>query len=265
MATNKVSTETKESHMAFEVREIGRAEIIDALKLGISDFNKKPTHYLFLILTYPILMILIARLYAGYDILPMLFPIIAGSTLLGPVAACGMYELSRRMERKLDSSWTHVFDVFRSPAILQIVTLGVILGAIFVAWLSIAEIIYFSYFGEAVPDSIMGFANDVLTTPAGWGLVITGTAIGFIFAVVVLIISVISFPLILDRHVSVLTAVSTSIRAVALNPKSILIWGFIVAASLLIGALPAFLGLAVVMPILGHATWHLYRKVVVSR
>ncbi|MBL4740894.1 MAG: DUF2189 domain-containing protein [Sneathiella sp.] len=264
MATNKTAAETKVASETIEIREIGSAEILDSLKLGIADFNKKPTHYLFLILTYPILMVLIARVYAGYDILPMLFPIIAGSTLLGPVAACGMYELSRRMERGLDSSWTHVFDVFRSPSILAIVTLGVVLGVIFVVWLSLAELIYFSYFGDVVPESLMGFVSAILTTPAGWGLIVTGTITGLIFAVLVLIISVISFPLLLDRRVSAMTAASASFRAVAMNPKSMAVWGFIVALGLVLGAIPLFLGLSVVMPVLGHATWHLYRKVIVS-
>ncbi|MEH6404640.1 MAG: DUF2189 domain-containing protein [Sneathiella sp.] len=264
MASNKAAAESKVTSESIEIREIGSAEILDSLKLGIADFNKKPTHYLFLILTYPILMVMIARVYAGYDILPMLFPIIAGSTLLGPVAACGMYELSRRMEKGLDSSWTHIFDVFRSPSIIPIVMLAAVLGAIFVVWLSLAELIYVSYFGDTIPDSLTGFISAVLTTPAGWGLIVTGSVTGFIFAVLVLIISVVSFPLLLDRRVSALTAASASFRAVAANPKSMAVWGFIVALGLALGAVPLFLGLAVVMPVLGHATWHLYRKVVVS-
>ncbi|OUR79040.1 hypothetical protein A9Q83_05510 [Alphaproteobacteria bacterium 46_93_T64] len=255
---------TEENHILPDVRKIKISDVIVALKGGIADFNQKPTHYLFLIITYPILMILIARTAAGYDVLPMLFPIIAGSTLLGPVAACGMYELSRRMETGQDTRWTHVFDVFKSPSILAIITLGVILGSIFIMWLAASEMIYAHFFGNAVPSSIGGFIEDVLTTSAGWGMIVAGVGVGFIFAAIVLTISVVSFPYLLDHKSGPMIALMVSVKAVAANPKPMAFWGLIVAVSLFLGALPAFLGLAVIMPVLGHATWHLYRKVVVS-
>src|SRR5207244_300396 len=108
--------------------------------------------------------------------------------------------------------------------------------------------------------SMPDFVNQVLTTPAGWTLAIVGNGIGFLFAVVVLTVSVVSFPLLLDRDVGLAVAVLTSVRAVLANPITMAVWGLIVAALLLIGSLPAFFGLAVVMPVLGHATWPLYRK-----
>ena len=167
-------------------------------------------------------------------------------------------------ELGLEVSWLHCFDVLRSPAILAIATLGIGLGLIFVTWLVTALAIYGYYFGEAVPVSVTAFIRDIFTTPAGWALMIVGGGVGFVFAVLVLTVSVISFPLILDQHVDPMTAVLTSVKAVLLNPKSMAVWGFIVAGALFVGALPLFVGLAVVMPVLGHATWHLYRKVVVS-
>jgi uncharacterized membrane protein len=102
----------------------------------------------------------------------------------------------------------------------------------------------------------------VLTTPAGWTLIIVGNGVGFLFAAVVLTISVVSFPLLLDRDVGAVVAVLTSVRATLKNPLVIAAWGLIVAALLLLGSLPLFVGLAVVMPVLGHSTWHLYRKLV---
>ena len=118
-------------------------------------------------------------------------------------------------------------------------------------------------FGSAVSASIAEFVWQVLTTPAGWTLIIVGCGVGFVFALVVLAISAVSFPLLLDRDVGEVTAVRTSVRAFVANPATMLMWGFIVAGLLLIGSVPFFVGLAVVMPVLGHATWHLYRKVVV--
>jgi uncharacterized membrane protein len=123
-------------------------------------------------------------------------------------------------------------------------------------------LLFRSVFGYTTPDSITQFVRDVLTTPAGWTLIIAGNAIGFVFAVLVLILSVVSFPLLLDREVGAAVAILTSVRAVFANPVPIAIWGLIVALALLIGSLPFLLGLAVVMPILAHATWHLYRRLV---
>jgi uncharacterized membrane protein len=134
--------------------------------------------------------------------------------------------------------------------------------AIFLIWLATAELLFRSVFGYTTPDSITQFVRDVLTTPAGWTLIIAGNAIGFVFAVLVLILSVVSFPLLLDREVGAAVAILTSVRAVLANPVPIAIWGLIVALALLIGSLPFLLGLAVVTPILAHATWHLYRRLV---
>lgn len=262
MAIRKAVADTGVSHTIPDVRKIGTPDLIDALAKGIADFNAKPTHLFFLCIIYPILMVIFARAYAGYEFLPLVFPILAGSTLLGPLAACGMYELSRRREQGLDISWTDCFNVLRSPSILAIATIGVVLGAIFVGWLAAAQGIFLYYFGDAVPESTAAFVEQVFMTPSGWALIVVGCGVGFLFSVVVLTISVVSIPLLLDRHVDPMTAVLASVRSVLANPGTMAIWGLIVAGSLAIGALPLFVGLAVVMPILGHATWHLYRKVV---
>lgn len=225
MAIKKVIADTGVGHAILEVRSIGAADIKDALAKGIADFNAKPTHLVFLCIIYPIMMLIIARTYAGYDFLPLVFPIIAGSTLLGPLAACGMYELSRRREQGLEVSWLHCFDVLRSPAILAIAILGIVLGAVFLLWLYTALGIYGYYLGEAVPVSVAAFVAQIFTTSAGWALMIIGSAVGFVFAVAVLTISVVSFPLMLDKHVDPMTAVLTSAKAVLLNPKSMAVWG----------------------------------------
>ena len=102
----------------------------------------------------------------------------------------------------------------------------------------------------------------MFTTGAGWALIVVGIGVGFLFAVLVLTISVVSFPMLLDRDVGLFTAVATSVLAVVTNPVPMAVWGLIVAGGLVLGSLPALLGLIVVMPVLGHATWHLYRKVV---
>jgi len=244
------------------VRTIGLRDIKNALAEGIADFSAMPSHAVFLCLIYPIVGVLLARLTLGYEVLPLLFPLAAGFTLLGPFAAIGLYELSRRREQGLDASWQDAFDVLRSPSRGAIAALGLLLLTIFVIWIAVAQAIYVAYFGYEPAASIPHFLDHVFTTPAGRMLMIVGNLVGFLFALGVLTISVISFPLLLDRDVGAVEAVLTSVRVVARNPLMMAIWGLIVAALLLIGSLPLFFGLAVVVPVLGHSTWHLYRKVV---
>jgi uncharacterized membrane protein len=244
------------------IRTIGVVDLKDALARGMSDFSAMPTHALFLCLIYPVVGLILARVILGHDVLSLLFPLAAGFALLGPFAAVGVYELSRQREQGLDPSWQDAFDVLHVPSRVAIAELGVLLLAVFVLWITVAEAIYVANFGREPAASIPDFVRQVFTTPAGWMLIIVGNGIGFLFALAVLIISVVSFPLLLDRNVSANEAVLTSVRAVAANPVPMAIWGLIVASLLIIGSLPLFVGLAVVVPVLGHSTWHLYRKVV---
>ena len=244
------------------IRKIGLGDLSDALAKGWDDFSAMPSHAIFLCVIYPLVGIFMIGLAFGYSVLPLLFPLAAGFALVGPVAAVGLYELSRRRESGLDSHWTHAFDVLRSPSFPAILALGLLLMGIFLAWLGSAQAIYQSLFGYLPPSSYTQFVRDVFTTQAGWSLILWGNLIGFVFAVWALIVSVVSFPLLVDRDVGAAVAITTSVRAVAANPLTMSVWGLIVAALLVLGSLPAFIGLAVVMPVLGHATWHLYRKVV---
>jgi len=243
------------------IRRIGIADLRYALRSGVDDFLAMPTHALFLGAIYPIVGLLLARLAFGYAVLPLLYPLAAGFALVGPVAALGLFELSRRREAGLDTSATHAFDVIYSSSIGAIVALSLLLLMLFGLWMVAAHTIYITNFGY-VPTSVGNFLSDVFATEAGWRIIVVGNIIGFCFAVLALVISVASFPLLLDRDVGAAVALGTSVRVVLSNPVTMAVWGLIVAALLLIGALPAFLGLAVVVPILGHATWHLYRRAV---
>jgi uncharacterized membrane protein len=244
------------------VRRIVPSDLVQSLTRGFDDFAAMPSYAVFLCVIYPLICIFLIRLTAGYSILPLAFPIAAGFALIGPFAAIGLYELSRRREAGVDSSVSHVFDVLHSPSLGAIVVLGLLLLAIFLIWLVVADVIYVADFGSAAPISIRQFVHDVFHTSAGWNLIVVGTGVGFLFAVLVLTIGAISFPLLLDRDVGAAIALLTSIRVVAVNPLTMALWGLIVVATLVIGAVPFFLGLTVVIPVLGHATWHLYRKAI---
>jgi uncharacterized membrane protein len=244
------------------VRTIGFADLKDALAKGFADFWAMPTHVMFIGLIYPIIGAALGRVTLGYDVLSLLFPLAAGFALVGPFAAIGLYELSRRREQGLPTTWKNAFDVLHSPSLGAILVLGVLLMIVFAIWLAVAQAIYVATFGDLPAASIPRFIEEVLTTPAGWTLIVVGNGVGLLFALAVLAVSVVSFPLLLDRDVGAAVAVLTSLRAVTANPVMIAAWGLIVAALLLIGSLPFFIGLAIVVPVLGHATWHLYRKVV---
>jgi uncharacterized membrane protein len=245
------------------IRRVGPTDLWHALARGADDFAAMPTHAIFLCVVYPLLGVLLVGITFGYSVLPLAFPVAAGFALIGPLAAIGLYELSRRREAGLDSSSSHALDVRHSPSLGAVVALGLLLMVIFLIWLAVAQAIYVAFFGYSEPASIGRFVHDVFATQAGLYLIVVGGGVGFLFAAAVLAISVVSFPLLLDRDVGAAVALLTSIRVVAANPLTMVLWGLIVSALLAIGSLPFFLGLTVAVPVLAHTTWHLYRRAVV--
>jgi len=265
-----------DSTPVYRVRKIGPADLKDALAKGLADFSAKPSHLVFLGLIYPLVGI---GLVVGASP-QLIFPLLSGFALIGPFAGIGLYEISQARELGLDTSWKHAFAVVRSHAIFPILSLGLLLLVIFGCWLFAAQALYVSLLGPAPPQSFTQFITTVFDTPQGWKLIGFGTAIGFVFAVLALSVSVVSFPMLLDRPIDaeaidveiehpvvaptidVPIAIQTSIKTVLVNPFTMALWGLIVAGSLAIGFLLVFAGLAVVVPVLAHSTWHLYRKVV---
>lgn len=244
------------------IRRIEIADIKDALAKGFDDFRALPTHAIFLCLIYPIIGLVLARLAFGYSLLPLVFPLASGFALIGPFAALGLYEMSRRREAGLDASARHALDVVHSSSAGALFALGLLFIVIFGVWVAVAQAIYVGTFGYAPPESVGTFLRDVLTTSAGWQLIVVGNGVGLMFAVTVLTLGAFSFPMLVDRDVGAATALKTSVEAVMRNPVPMALWGLIVAALLVIGSVPLFLGLAVVVPVLGHATWHLYRRTI---
>jgi uncharacterized membrane protein len=247
---------------APRIARIHAADLKQVLAAGLDDFAASRTDIVVLCLIYPVLGLVLFRLAAGHQLLPLLFPLASGFALVGPFAALGLYEMSRRREQGVAIGWADAFGVIHSPAIAAILLLGLVLVAIFLLWLVAAEAVYMLTLGPEAPASAGAFIHDVFTTRAGWTMIAVGIGVGFLFAVVVLAIGAVSFPLLLDRAAGLDTAVATSVHAVLANPGPMALWGLIVAGGLVIGSIPFFLGLVVVMPVLGHATWHLYRHLV---
>ena len=246
----------------FPIRHLHFSDLKSALVHGIDDFWEMPSHLLFLGLLYPVAGIIIGVITAGQNAFYLLYPLLSGFVLVGPFAAVGLYEMSRRRERGERPSWRAAFLVLQSPGMASIMALGALLAALFTAWLITAQSLYYFFFGDEPARSYSEFFGQIFHTQAGVSLFIAGNIIGLLFAIVALSISVFSFPLILDRHVPVDVALRTSLEAARENKVQLGVWGFIVGASMFAGIALAMMGLAIVMPVLAHATWHLYRRTI---
>lgn len=244
------------------IRRIAPSDLWDALRKGMADVGATRDDILFIGLIYPLAGLVLARLAFSLDLLPLVFPLASGFAIIGPAAAVGLYELSRRREQGMHVTWLDAFGVFKSPAIGSILGLGAILLTLFFVWLGVAYEIYLATLGSTPPQTIAAFERSLFQTGGGWTMIGAGIGVGFLFAVLAFAISVVSFPLLLDRDVGMMTAIRTSLRAVGANLGTMILWGMIVAGLLVLGSLPALVGLIFIMPVLGHASWHLYRKVV---
>jgi len=243
------------------LRRIGSQQVWAALRHGWDDTGRGRADLVVLWLIYPLMALyLVAADYYGQLVL-LLLPMASGFALVGPLFAVGMYEMSRRRELTGELHWVDGFNVLRSPSIGAIAGLGLGLIALFGAWLVVAVGIAALCLGPNIPTGL-GFFTAAFTTAPGWAMLGLGTIAGAVFAVLVLVISSVSFPLLLDRPATLGTAIRTSVQAVRLNPGAMALWGVVVALGLVLGSIPAFAGLIVVLPILGHGTWHLYRAMV---
>lgn len=247
------------------IRTLAPRDLLDALALGWRDFAATRADVIFLCAIYPAIGLLLAQAASGRELIPLIFPMAAGFALLGPLAALGLMELSRRRERGQPARWHHMFAVLAAPSIGHIALMAAILVGLFLLWLFTAMVIYNNTLGPPTlsasdPASIAAFARDVLTTSAGHSLIILGTSAGFCFALLVLAIGFCTFPMLLDRRTTISAAIATSLQVVARNPAMAAAWGLLVAVALALASIPAFLGLVIVLPWLGHASWHLYRK-----
>lgn len=247
------------------IRRIGVSDILQSVRQGFSDFEAYRSDVIFLCATYAVIGVVLARLAFGADMLPLLFPLASGFAIVGPLAAVGLYEMSLRREQGAEVGWANAFDVLKAPAIAGIAALGLMLIALFLVWLLTAWVIFQATLAPALPGpvDIETFVLAVLLTPQGQEMIIMGIGAGFLFALLAMMLSVVSFPLLLDRDTGLDTAIGTSFRAVLANPGPMALWGLIVAALLAAGTALVFVGLMVAVPVLGHATWHLYRKLIV--
>lgn len=250
------------SRDAAPVRRLTNADLSVSLRAGWADFSAHRGDILFIGILYPLIGLATALFANNPEAIPAIFPLLAGVTLLGPLVSTGFYELARRQEAGLESNWTHFLDVIKRPAFPSIMFVGALLIGIFLAWVASAVVIYGAFMGAEAPPSISAFLARLFGTAGGWGVIIVGNLVGAGFALLVLAISVVSLPMLVDDHADAGEAIRTSIAATRANPAVMIRWGMTVAVLLALGSIPLFLGLAVVLPWLGYSTWHLYTRAV---
>ena len=262
MATKPIAGSSSTGSKAIPVRRIRAEDLRWSLRQGLDDFREMRGDLIFAGLIYTLIGVAAAVFTTNGPLMPFFFPIVAGVGLLGPVAAVGFYELARRREDGLESGWRHMLDVRKRPAADDMGIVAGLLLAIFAAWLIAAGILYVVLFGWTTPTEITGFFASVFTTPRGWALIIAGAVVGALFGWVVLAVSVVSLPMLVDCDVTAAEAVSASWRAAHANKPEMIRWGLTVVGLLVLGSIPLFVGLAFVLPWLGYSTWHLYTRLI---
>jgi len=240
----------------IQIRHMTMADIKNALAAGMDDLRHSRTDALLIGAIFPLAGVIFAAAFVVQALLPFVFPLLSGFALLGPLATLWFAALSRQREYGEES----VTAVFAEPRMKEIQRLAGAAILIFLAWNFSAATIYLLTLGSSNVEPQANFFVRVFTTTPGIELIVIGCAVGAVFAAVTLAISVISFPVIIDRNVTATQAVSISLQAVMRNPVFALAWGVVVAAGLIAGAATFLLGMCVVLPVLGHATWHLYRR-----
>lgn len=243
------------------VRTLTVSDLLDSLKKGLQDFGATPSYGLFFGFFYALGGVAILALVWKFEQYVLLLPLIMGFALIGPFAAVGLYEVSRRLEAGLPLSFPIVLGAIRHQSTRQIMMLGFALMVLLLFWTRIALMIYAFHFGFR-PINPMNMPWDALFGPQMQVFLLTGTLVGAGFAFVAFAISVFSFPHLLAKESDFISAIILSVKAVLANLPVMIIWGLIVGTLLVIASIPAFLGLLVILPILGHATWHLYRKAI---
>lgn len=245
------------------VQDIGEADIRWALERGWDDFKALRGDFLFLPVVYTALGFAASALAFQQTLFALIFPLAGGFALVGPIAAAGFYELARRREQGQDTTWFHFFDPMRGPQRFPLLMLSIVLAGLFLMWMAVAQGIYANTLGRLAPDGVAQFLTFLFTTPEGWTMIIAGNLAGAAFAVVALVIGAFSFPMAVDKACDPFVAILTSVSACLQNPATMLRWGAVVAGLLVLGSIPLFLGLMLVLPWLGYSTWHLYTRAVV--
>ena len=244
------------------VRRITAADIVEALTQGLRDFQAMPIYGLSFGFIYVVGGISIVLCFTALGMVYLVYPLAAGFALIGPFVAIGLYEVSRRRETGQPVSYATVWRAVASRS--EIGWMAFVTLFFFIIWMYQVRLLIALLLGlNASFSSMHEFLNVILTTREGLLFLVIGNLDGAALSLVLFSLTVVSFPLLLEREVDFVTAMVTSVRAVVMSPLPMIGWALTIVMLLVVSALPYFLGLLVTLPVLGHATWHLYRRIVV--
>ncbi len=237
---------------------VGMSAIPTALRAGWRDFRRAPAFGLFFAAFYVAGGLVLAAVATAAGQEWWLMPFVVGFPLIAPFAAVGLYEVSRRIEADETLDWRQVLGVVVAQKDRQVPSMAMVVLLMFMFWVFVAHTTFALFMGVSSLTNVSS-SPEILFQGRGLTMLLVGTIIGAGFAAVLFSITVVGLPLILDREVDLISAIIASFQAVAANPLVMLVWAGVIAGLLFIGILPMFLGLFIVLPVLGHASWHMYR------
>lgn len=243
------------------VNSITKDDVREAFKAGLSDFQKAPGYGLLIGLVFSIIGIAITWGLFGGETTYWIFPVAAGFPLIGPFAAVGLYEVSRRLETGEPLSWGAVLGAGFRQKNSQLPLFAVFTVFCFLVWIVLARLIFALSFGTSAMTEVSS-SFGIFFTGSGLSMLFVGTIVGAALAALLFTVSVITVPLLLDQDIDVISAMITSVTAVTENRDAMSYWGLFIAGAVVVAMLPLFLGMIFVFPALGHASWHVYRKMI---
>ncbi len=249
---------------APDIRDMRIGDLATALRNGWADFRNKPAFGLFFAAVYVVggwaIYLLLFQAHLEWLAIPLTF----GFPLIGPFLAVGLYEVSRRLEAK-DSDWSarDIFAVIWRQRLRQLPSMAWVIIIYFLFWSFFAHMLFALFLGPSALTNVTS-SYVYLLEPEGLSMMLAGSAFGAVFAFVLFALTVVSLPLLLDREVDFVTAIITSIAVIRQNPKVMLAWAATISGLTFLAMVPGLLGLLFVLPILGHASWHIYRLATVS-
>ena len=245
----------------LEIRKIEIADVIECIEKGVRDFGRAPLYGMFFGAIYAAGGLFIVWLAVAFGYFYLAYPFIMGFALFAPFGAAGTYEISRRLEAGEPLSWPIVIGAVWGRVGKELGWLALVSLFTFIIWLDLAVFVFLVFFGVHVP-SLPQLFTQVFTTAYGLWFLLVGNGVGAIIALIVFSFTAVSPPLIVDRDVDFVTALTTSVKTVIANPRPMLAWAIVIGADLAISFVTLFVALLVIFPVLGHTTWHLYRKLI---
>ncbi|SDT89122.1 DUF2189 domain-containing protein [Stappia sp. ES.058] len=244
------------------VNPIGFDAIVDALGAGMRDFRKAPRFGLFFGGVYAAGGIIVLLTASAFQMSYLSYPLAIAFGLVGPFVAVGLYEVSRRLESGEPLTWRGVLGVIWAQRRRELAWMAFVVLFVQIMWMYQVRLLLALFLGFQSFSSFSAFVEVLVTTPEGLMFLLIGNIVGAALSVVLFSLTVVSFPMLLDREVDFITAMITSVRSVVTSPGPMIGWALIITVTMLLSMLPVFAGLLVTLPVLGHTTWHLYRRLV---